>query len=1103
MKISCFLFFFGVITLVASPTYAQNTKISLDMQEASVESVLNKIEEVSEFYFLFNHKLIDVERTVDVYAQNEPIKDILGKIFPSDVKFIVSDRQIVLTPEEGSAAMELIIQQKQITGKVTDASKGESMTGVNIQVEGTLTGTITNASGMYSIVVPNENAILVYSFVGYDIQKIPVSGKTTIDVALVSTMTTLDEVVVTAMGIEKAKKTLTYATQQLNMAPLTTIKDVNLGNALAGKVAGVSITASTQTSGVSGDPRIIIRGDRSINNNNQPLIVIDGIPFSSSGSGLSGINTDDVESINILKGPAASALYGSSANNGVIVVTTKKGKVGQSNLEINSVTTFDFPYLYPEFQNEYAHGLGGIFMDNIENYSWGPLMTGQTVTDWTGKETTLDPQPNNVKDLFKTGYNTINSFSYSTGVNKSTAYFSYSNTTARGLLETDKMMRHNLNLRLTSELVKNLTIDFKINYFNQFLEDQPDVVDVGVGQFNVMQQLCLMPRSIRDSDIKEYSYYANDLSLRQHVWIPDNISVCNPYWSMYANEMPSTINRVNTLILLKYNFTDWLYLQLRGGMNVSNTDSERKMWWDTKYIWSGKGDYSTSFSRSKDMTGDVLLVFNKKLTNDFQLGVTLGAEIKDYYGRSMSSAAGGLTVENKFALNYGATPTTSDGESRIQKQALYGMAHLEFKDYLYLDFTARNDWSSTLPPPYNYFYPSVGLTGIISDMFTLPKVISFLKVRGSYAEVGNDASFAQIFQTYSGSANGPVGMLSPSPTKVPVNLIPENTKSWEAGGEIRILENRLGVDFTWYKSNTYNQLVNTTTPPSSGFTNAWINCGNIQNKGIEMIISATPVAINNFKWSLDLNFTRNRNKVIKLSETMTRYEVASATFALGRTWVEVGRPFGEMYTKGLVRNDSTGQIVVDALGMPKIQADFLTYLGNFNYDWRGGLTNYISYKNWNISFLIDLNYGGVRPSGTEANMLKAGTSKASLEGREEGIIIEGVKEDGTPNDIQITAQAYYMLIGGRIDVASGESFNHDATNSRLREFSLGYSVPIKSNLVSGLQLSLIGRNLFYIYNGCKWFDPDNTSNTNINGQGAENGFLPGTRTFGISIKLTL
>lgn len=1093
----------GVIILFvfqATAAISQNTVSSIHANNMELDRFFSEIEKQTSVKFLYRYDNI-AGKQVSLDVDNVSVENLLdialrGQGLTYSKK---SNNLIVISSTESNQ------QSRKISGTVKDVA-GLPLPGVTILIKGTTSGTVSDMDGKFSLNIPGDQNVLVFSFVGYTPQEISVGAQSNYSIVLKEEEHAIDEVVVTALGIEKSKKSLTYATQLVNVEDLASVRDVSLGNALAGKVAGVSVTASTGTSGVSGDPRIVIRGDRTINGNNQPLIVVDGNPYSQSGGGLSSINPDDIVSMNVLKGPAASALYGSSAQNGVIVITTKKGKMGEAKVEINSVTTFDLPYLYPEIQNVYGQGVEGVFQSNSEVFSWGPKMTGQTVTDWTGKQTTLDPQPNNMKDFFETGYNMTNSMSYSTGTEKSTAYFSYNNTTAKSVLADNKMQRHNFNLRLTTDLLKNLNLDFKITWFRQHLNDKPVTGD---DLFSPMHQLIRMPRSIRTSDIKAGSYFDASGSQKQITWAPGSTGIINPYWSMYGYEAPSTSNSINSLLVLKYRFTDWLYLQLRGGMGVGNSDSEKKTYWDTQYINSGKGNYYKAFSRSESINGDILLGFNKKLSEDFNLSINLGAEIRDSRGSSIESNTGELSTENKFSLNYATKLTSTDGESRIQRQSVYGMAQLGFRNYLFLDVTSRNDWSSTLPAPYDYFYPSVGVTGVVSDMVALPEFISFAKLRGSYAEVGNDAGWAMIFQTYGRDAQGPAGMIYPSGTRVPVNLIPEKTKSWETGAELRFLENRLSIDFTWYKSNTYNQLVNVTTAPSSGYSSGWINCGNIQNKGIEVLLVATPVKTDNFVWDIDLNFTKNKNKVIELTETLDKYEISSPNLSIGETWALVGRPFGEIFTKGFVRNEA-GQVVVDATGLPGVQADYDTYLGNFNYDWRSGITNSLRYKNWYMSFLIDLNYGGVRQSATEAQMMYSGTSKESLYGRD-GFIYPGVKAvtgtDGSvsyvENDKVITAQTYGQLIGGRTSNGCGEAYNHEATNSRLRELSIGYTIPVRSSVVKGLRVSAVGRNLFYIYNACKWFDPDVTYDVERNGQGAESAFLPGTRTIGFNIKLTL
>jgi hypothetical protein len=421
---------------------------------------------------------------------------------------------------------------------------------------------------------------------------------------------------------------------------------------------------------------------------------------------------------------------------------------------------------------------------------------------------------------------------------------------------------------------------------------------------------------------------------------------------------------------------------------------------------------------------------------------------------------------------------------------------------LYLDATARSDWNSTLPPPYDYFYPSVGLSAILSDMVKLPKAISFAKLRASYAEVGNGVDFASILQTFGRNTNGPIGEITTSHTKVAENLVPERSKSWEAGTDLRFLQDRLSLEFTWYRTNTLNQLINIASPPTSGYSATQINTGNIQNTGIELMVSATPVRQPNFRWDTYLVFSRNRNKIKDLYKGVTRYALDIADNGLANAYAEVGHPYGELYGHAFVR-DAAGHIVVSNSGIPLLSTSDSFYLGNFNYDWQGGLSNTFTYKHWRLSFLVDLSYGGVRQSGTEARLMASGNSKATLYGRD-GFIFDGVKQDGTPNDVTITAQQYASVVGGRSSNGIPvELYNHSATNARLRELSLGYTFRLKHpGSVRLLQVSAVGRNLFFFYNACHWFDPDVTYDTDVNGQGAENAFLPGTRTLGLNIKLS-
>lgn len=1113
-RITFILMMVGLMQISAK-THSQNAKLNMNLRNTTIATVLNRIEEQSEYRFFYDNAQIDLSRKVTIESDQKSIEQVLGQLFAeTNITYEIVDRRILLRSKEGFGTISYAGQRK-VSGTVTDVA-GYPLPGVSIVIKGTTQGTVTDMDGKFNLSLSGEQRILVFSFIGYAPQEVTIGTQTTVNITLKEEEHAIDEVVVTALGIEKSKRSLSYTTEQVNVESLASVRDPSLATSLSGKVAGVTVSNSSGASGVGGSSRIIIRGNRSISGGNQPLIVVDGVPYSngkgvissSSGTrevdsfdGFSNINGDDVQSINVLKGPAAAALYGSAANNGVIIVTTKKGKLGSKpQVEFNSISTVDVPYLYPELQNEYAQGQGGTYNANTDIKSWGPKMTGQTVTNWTGEEVKLTPQPDNVRDLFVKGYNFTNSVSYSAGSEKSTVYFSYSNTSARGMLKTDKLQRHNFNLRLSAELIPKLRLDFKMTYFNQEMDNR---AASGDDYFSPMQALLRMPRSIRTQDIEKFEYYTNEGSLKQNMWVPDGSeSVLNPYWAMYRRIAPTSRDRITTFASLKYDITDWLWAQGRVSFDAIHDDGEEKIYWDASYINDGTGNYYTAFSKGKHVTADFMLNFQKQLSNGIGFNAMVGAEIKDNKGRSQSATTNGLAVENKFALNWGSSNTTSDNESRTQIQSLFGTAQISYKTMLYLDFTARNDWNSTLPPPYDYFYPSVGLTAIISDMVSLPEVISFAKLRGSYAEVGAGADFASIFQEYGRNTNGPIGQITTSGTKVAEQLLPEKSKSWELGGEFKFFESRLGLDLTWYKSNTINQLISVQAPPTSGYTKTQINCGDIQNNGIELMISATPVKKADFVWDTYLTFSKNKNEVKELTPGIEKYELDMANLALGESWAVVGRPYGETYSMGFKR-DEQGRVIVASSGLPMITAEADTYLGNFNYDWQSGLSNTFTYKNWSLNFLVDLNYGGTRLSATESMLMSTGGGKATLYGRD-GFVFDGVKEDGSVNDIEITAEAYGTLVGGRSsNNGPSELFKHDATNSRLREFSVGYSIPLRSSVVKSMKVSAVGRNLLYFYNGCDWFDPDVTYDTGVNGQGAENSFLPGARTFGFNIKLSL
>ncbi len=615
MKLTILFVTIAIFSGFAIDSYSQAARLTLNLEQSTIKIALKEIENQSEFRFFYSDA-VNVETSASVSVLNKNIMETLDELFKgTGIRYEIYGRQIALLAGNEQDLPVGMQQPLVISGKITTLS-GSPLPGVTVVIKGTITGTTTNTNGIYSLTNVPSNGTLLFSFVGMKTREIPVSGKTTIDVVMEEETFGVEEVVVTALGIERNKRSLSFSTEQVNMRGITTVRDISLGASLAGKVAGMNILTSSGVTGVGGPSRIVIRGDKSINGNNQPLIIVDGMPYSNSGpvnykrksttDGLSDINPDDVESINVLKGPSAAALYGSAANNGVIIVTTKKGISGNPRFEFNSINTVDMPYLFPDYQNEYGQGAGGLFIPNSE-FSWGPKMTGQKVTDWTKKETTLSPQPNNVKDFFTFGYNSTNTFSYSAGNEKSRTYFSYSNTLARSVIETDKLVRHNFNLRLNTEIISKLNLDFKMTYVNQDLANSPERGD---SYFSANHQLMRMPRSLRTADIEVFEYFTPEKSRKQNFWNPGSTSMQNPYWAMNRSVVPTIKNRVNLYSLLRYDLNSNLYVQLRGGSDLSFNDGENMVYWDSPYINAGFGDYETQFAKYMNLNGDFLVIIN-------------------------------------------------------------------------------------------------------------------------------------------------------------------------------------------------------------------------------------------------------------------------------------------------------------------------------------------------------------------------------------------------------------------------------------------------------------------------------------------------------------
>jgi len=1008
-------------------------------------------------------------------------------------------------------------QNRSIRGTVTTGSN-EPVNGASVIIKGQSKGTSTDNNGVFTITAPTGNVTLVISSVGFKtIEQTVSANEASIEVKMQKNDGELGEVVVTALGITRQAKSLTYATQKLGGDKINEVRDANIVNTLSGKVAGLVVTQSA--SGPGGASRIVLRGNRSIQGNNNALIVVDGVAIDNStpsgqvdndfggqngSDGAANINADDVESINVLKGAAASALYGSRAANGVIMITTKKGKAGKLGVDVNSGFAIEKPLLLPQFQNTYAQGNGGTFSANA-GQSWGAKMTGQQVTDWTGKQTALAAQKDNVKDFFQTGKAINNSVAINGGFDKIQSYFSYANNYVEGIIPDNRLNRHTLNFRMNAKLSNRLSADAKATYMIQNIYNKPRLGE----ESSVMMNLYKIPRNVNIADAKNYSSFNASGIETQNYWTTSSIYM-NPYWTVNNTHRDEERNRINGLVSLKYELTSWLSLQGRVSYDRYDDNTTDKYSNNTLLFAKAGGSFSVGNIRVSEQNMDLLLSGKNKISKDLSINYNVGTSVLNRNLNTTITNANGLLVPNKFDLGFAANLSTQTAAVKTELQSVYGTTQFSFRDYLFVDITARNDWSSTLPKPYAYFYPSFGVTALLSEMIKMPSAITYSKIRGSYTKVGNDAAAYLLTQTYSFSQGGTNGFISQDRTKAIGNLKPELTTSMELGTEWRFFNNRLGFDFTYYKTNSKNQLLRLGLAPASGFENQYINAGNIENSGFEATVTGKPVKSKKFSWDMTVNIASNKNKIIELSPDITTAFIGGAYGRTSNVAVKVGGSYGDLYAYGW--ETLNGKYVVDNTGKP-VRTPETKFVGNFNPKFTLGFGNTFSFGNWVASALVDGRFGGVVTSGTDANFAFDGTAAYTEANRDGNWVLDAVQSNGSKNAAAINAETFWTTVsGGRY--SWGEFFTYKATNVRLRELTIGYvfdKFPIK--FVKEAKLSLVGRNLFFFYRGSSImdipgigkrkmnFDPELSLGAS-NFQGVEYGNMPSTRSIGINLKLS-
>jgi len=1087
----------AILTLVftlnlSAKTFSQS--VTIKGKRLPLYDVFNSISRQTGYEFIYDEKLLEKAPPVNLDMNQASLAEVLNACLSNKLfNYSIVDKTIVISPKTTTAATNVeAIQPVTIQGKVTD-SKGQPLIGVSIQVKGTTKGTVTNVEGAFSVAA-NPGNVLVISFVGYETKQVTVGTETNIQVTMTVQDAQLGAVVVTALGIKRTDKSITYSTQQLDGLELTKAKDANLVNTLNGKVAGLTISSSA--SGVGGSAKVILRGNKSGLGSNQALYVIDGVPMNNTltnqptsiyggssaydgGDPISNLNPEDIESISVLKGASAAALYGSQGANGVIIVTTKSGKAGRTVINFSSGFNITQAAYKPEFQNHYDTTKQG------SAQSWGDK---------------INSAPDNLSTFFQNGTNFTNAISLSAGSEKMQTYFSYANTSARGIEPGNKLGRHNLDFKETGHFLNDkLTASADINYMTQKIDNTP----LSGLYFNPLTGLYLFPRG---QDIRPYKdqFEKPDPSrnfLNVQNWPFDEDVQQNPWWILNRNTNSLTRNRILANANLKYDINSWLNVQARGSIDRISDVYEQKIYASSqKAVAPANGLYNYNNSTTTQQYGDLIANFNIP-ANNFKITGVVGGSIRDVKttGVFLNSGQDGLYIPNVFTVQNIKTLNGRNSGTQLENhgqwQSVFASANISYKDWLYLDLTARNDWASNLAftPQMSYFYPSAGLNVLLSQLTKLPEQITYAKVRGSYAIVGNSPLTYQSNPAPNTLGTGGTPIVSvAAPFRT---LKPEKTKSLELGTEWRFFDSRLSIDLTYYKTNTTNQTMQINAPNATLFDTYFINAGNIQNQGVEAILRYDVLRHTKLQWNTGFNFATNDNKIIELSPLSDRFTLSGASGANYASQFKVGGSFGDIYGT-VLQHDAEGRVMIDKDGKPIKQGGDMVYLGNANTKWQLGWNNNFVYNNFTLSFLIDGKFGGKVMSVTQAMMDYYGVSKASGDARDAG----GVKVNGVGADKQpvtsVDAQKWYSVAGGR-EGASAE-YLYSATTVRLREAALGYTVPVSNSFLKTLKFSLTGRNLFYFSKKAP-FDPEQTMSTS-NGLGGVDVFmLPATRSYGLTL----
>ncbi|WP_339835423.1 SusC/RagA family TonB-linked outer membrane protein [uncultured Maribacter sp.] len=1035
--------------------------------------------------------------------------------------------------------INIVNAQETITGTVTDTD-GNTIPYVNIVLSGTSTGTITNEDGVYSIKVPSLIGSLEFSVLGYQTQVIPISNKQSINITLEDSSEILDEVVLTALGLKRETKELGYVVQSLDTKGITEVKSVNFLDNLSGKLAGVTINQGA--TGVGSSSKITIRGEASFSNNN-PLFIVDGVPINNNsvfnftneaaagfqeidfGNGAMEVNPDDIAEVSVLKGPSAAALYGTRASNGVIIIETKSGK-NSKGLGISYNTSFfvESAFKLPEFQNEYGQGNAGAFAfvdglgggtNDLITYSWGPrLDVGNLVPQYDspvsladgtivrGGDTALysgipitptqfSSNPDNLKDFYETGTTLINNISIASGFDKGNYRLSFTDLRSESIIPGVNLDRQTIGTRLNFQPIEKLQINSSISYISSKSDNRPSN---GYGSENANYSLVAWgPRSLNIKNLKNY-WQPGLEGVQQYSY--NYTFFDNPYFILQENRNSFNRDRVFGNISASYDITKHITASIRTGMDYSNEQRQlRRAYSSNRFRNGGYAEHDVFF---REINTDFLLNYNNQF-NDISVDVSFGGNRLDQKAFTSQSQTTSLAQPAIFRLSNAASPIeVFEFESNKRINSFYGLAKFGYKNYLFLDITGRNDWSSALATPFSvdntsFFYPSVSSSFILSEVFDLPKTISFAKLRASWAQVGNDTNPYQTTSTFVAQTpfNG-LPTFSNSDIIANPDLQPERTSSFEVGADIRLFGDQLRFDVSYYNALTKDQIISLPIGISSGYTQQVVNGGEVRSKGLEVILGISPVISQKLKWNSTLNFSTNRSTVEDLPQEDGRLTLAYSRIYDSQNQtvffqVEEGGRVGDLYGTGYLKNENGDFILTDTGSY--IPDNNLQKLGNYNPDFMLGFNNQFKYKNWNLGFLFDWRQGGIIVSRTKALGNVGGQLAETTFRPESGIVPEGVVNTGTkanpvytPNTVAVSAESYYRQF---YDRNHEENNTYDASFLKLRQLSIGYTFDNLSifNQDATLNLSLIGKNLFAITEN-PHFDPEQLA---VQG----NGFISG------------